>query len=393
MVNMVLREMPIPLESWRWVTDRATGFVGPFFIVYAQSLAGIRRPRVERAAFAWALTAAVVTLFLPWRLYEITVMPLHGVTLMMCGYAIWMLFRALQDSRAMRAAAVSISLVTLGFGFHDALIMMGLVGSDHLRLLAFAIPVSTLVLTAVLTERFLATFRRATNRNIELEERVQQKHLELEANFERTRELEEIRVVASERERIMREMHDGVGGHLVSILAMVEKGRARKSEIAASLRLSIDDMRMVIQSLDPNVDNLNVLLGVFRTRNEQRLRDHGLSARWEIEDLPSVDRLGRTEYLHILRILQEAVTNVARHAKAETIRVRAGMRTDDQGRAGVFIEVMDDGIGMGVESAAGRGRVNMARRARMIGAELQVDSSSEGTRLELWIPVEPDSRV
>jgi signal transduction histidine kinase len=140
------------------------------------------------------------------------------------------------------------------------------------------------------------------------------------------------------------------------------------------------------------VDDLNVLLGVFRTRNEQRLRDHGLSARWEIEDLPSVDRLGRTEYLHILRILQEAVTNVARHAKAETIRVRGGVRKDDQGRAGVFIEVMDDGIGMGVESATGRGRVNMARRAGMIGAELRVDSSSEGTRLELWIPVEPDSR-
>jgi len=391
MVNMVLREMPIPLESWRWVTDRAAGFAGPFFIVYVHALAGNRRPRVERSAFAWTLVAAVVTLFLPWRLYDVTAVPLYGVTLMMCGYAIWMLFRALQDSRAMRAAAVSISLVTLGFGFHDALAVMGLVESDHLRLLAFAIPASVLILTAVLTERLLATFRRATNRNIELEERVQQKHLELDANFERMRELEEIRVLASERERIMREMHDGVGGHLVSILAMVEKGRARKSEIAASLRLSIDDMRMVIHSLDPNVDDLNVLLGIFRTRNEQRLRDHGLSARWEIEDLPSVDRLGRTEYLHILRILQEAVTNVARHAKAESIRVRAGVREDDQGRAGIFIEVMDDGIGIGVEPETGRGRVNMAHRARLIGGELRVDSSSEGTRLELWIPIQAES--
>jgi hypothetical protein len=82
-----------------------------------------------------------------------------------------------------------------------------------------------LMLTVVLTQRFLATFRRATNLNIELEERVQEKHAELEINFERMRDLEEIRVVAIERERIMREMHDGVGGHLVSILAMVEKGR------------------------------------------------------------------------------------------------------------------------------------------------------------------------
>jgi signal transduction histidine kinase len=207
------------------------------------------------------------------------------------------------------------------------------------------------------------------------------------------RELEEIRVVASERERIMREMHDGVGGHLVSILAMVEKGRARRSEIASSLRSSIDDMRMVIHSLDPNVDDLNVLLGIFRRRNEQRLRAHGLRACWEIEDLPTLGRLGRTEYLHILRILQEAVTNVARHAEAENVRVRAGVGEDDQGRAGVLIEVMDDGIGIGSNPSTGRGRVNMERRARMIGGALRIDSTSEGTRVELWIPENPTDPV
>jgi signal transduction histidine kinase len=174
---------------------------------------------------------------------------------------------------------------------------------------------------------------------------------------------------------------------------MVEKGRARRSEIAASLRSSIDDMRMVIQSLDPNVDDLNVLLGVFRSRNEPRLRAHGLRPCWEIEDLPTFGRLGRTEYLHILRILQEAVTNVARHAKAKTIRVRAGVGEDEEGRAGVLIEVMDDGIGIGSESSMGRGRVNMERRARMIGGELRIDSTSEGTRVELWIPENPADPV
>jgi signal transduction histidine kinase len=401
MVNMVLREMPISLQSWRWVADRGTGFIGPFLIVCTQRLIGMRRPWVERAAFGWTIAAALATLLMSERLYDATLIPQHAVTLLMCGYAIWVLVYGLRASRWMQYSAGVISLAALGFGVHDVLLVMGLLGADNLRLLAFALPAAALVMTGALTQRFLATFRRATNLNVELEERVHRKHVELEVsfqrmrdlelaelevNFERTRDLEEHRVVASERERIMREMHDGVGGDLVSILAMVENGRAGQAEIAASLRSSIDDMRMVIDSLDPNVDDLNVLLGVFRSHNEARLRAHGLRLSWEVEDLPPIRRLGRNDYLHIMRIVQEAVTNVARHANAETIRLRAGVRQDAEGRAGVFIEVTDDGIGIGPDVAAGRGRVNMAERARLIGGELRIDSTSEGTCVDLSIP-------
>ena len=387
MLNMILREMPIPLQSWRWVADRGTGFVGPFLIVCTHGLVGVRRPRVERAAFGWAIAAGIVTLFLSENLYDATLVPLHGVTILMSGYAVWVLVHGLQASGPIRYLVGAIGLVALGFGVHDALSVMDLLGHDHLRLLPLAIPAATAIMAVILTTRFLTTFRRARNLNVELEERVEEKHAELESNFERMRDLEENRVVAVERERIMREMHDGVGGHLVSILAMVEKGRAVPAEIAAALRLSIDDMRMVIDSLDPNVDDLNVLLGTFRSRNESRLRAHGLRFRWEVADLPPVSRLGRHEHLHILRILQEAVTNVIRHANAETIRVRTGVRDDTEGRRGIFIEVTDDGSGIGPESEPGRGRVNMMRRAHLIEANLRIDSTAEGTCLYLWIPL------
>lgn len=304
----------------------------------------------------------------------------------MSSYAVWILVYGLRASRWMRYSVGLISLATLGFGVHDALLVVGLLGTDNLRLLSFALPAATLVMTAALTQRFLATFVRARNLNVELEERVLQEHAELEVNFERMRDLEESRVVARERERIMREMHDGVGGDLVSILAMVENGRAGQAEIADSLRSSINDMRMVIDSLDPSVDDLNVMLGVFRSHNEVRLSAHGLRLCWEVADLPQVSRLGRNDCLHIMRIVQEAVTNVARHAGAETIRVRAGVRDDVEGRAGVFIEVTDDGIGFGPDVPAGRGRANMAERARMIGSELRIESTSKGTCVDLWIP-------
>lgn len=401
LVNMVLREMPIPLQSWQWVVDRGIGFIGPFLIVGTHRFVGVSRPLLERAVFGWTIAVALATLLMSERLYYITHLPEHAITILMCSYAIWVLVYGLRASRRMQYSAGVISLAALGFGVHDFLSATGLFGPDHIRLVPLALPASTLVVTAALTQRFLRTFSRARNLNVELEQRVHRKHAELEVNFERMRELEQAelefnfermrgleanRVVHSERERIMREMHDGVGGDLVSILAMVENGRAGQAEIAASLRSSIDDMRMLINSLDPNVDDLNVLLGVFRSHNEIRLRDQGLRLRWDVADLPTVSRLGRNDYLHIMRIVQEAVTNVTRHAEAETIQVRAGVRDDVKGRAGVFIDVTDDGIGIEPDVASGRGTVNMAERARVIGAELRIESTSEGTCVDLWIP-------
>ncbi len=391
LLNMVVRDAPISVEKWRWFADRGIGFTGPFLIACTCGLAGLRHRQVERAAFGWAISVAVVTFFASRNFYDATFVPLYGVTLLMCCYAIWVLAREMEGSKASRYSIAGLGLVALGFGVHDVLSVMDLLGHDPPRMLPLAIPAATGIMTAVLTMRFLATFRRATNLNSELEARVEEKHIELKGNFARMRDLEESRVVAAERERIMREMHDGVGGHLVSILAMVEKGRAGAEEIAAALRSSIDDMRMVIDSLDPNVDDLNLVLGAFRSRNESRLRAHGLRLRWEATDLPPVSRIGRHERLHILRILQEAVTNVIRHARAETIHVQIGVREDENGRSGISVVVSDDGVGIRPGVAAGRGRTNMMRRAQLIDADLQIDATTAGTRLDLWIPLRSEA--
>jgi signal transduction histidine kinase len=385
---MVLRVVPVSLVNWRWVAERAIGVTGPFLIVCTRAIANVRHSLAERAAFGWAATAAVVTFFASQEFYDATFVALYGVTILMCCYAIWVLVQGLEGSKPTRYSIGVLGLVALGFAAHDVLAVMDLLGHDPLRLLPLAIPAATTIMAGVLTLRFLATFKRATNLNAELEERVEEKHAELESNFERVRDLEEIRVVSAERERIMREMHDGVGGHLVSILAMVQKGRAGPKEIAAALRLSIDDMRMVIDSLDPNLDDLNLVLGAFRSRTESRLRAEGLKLRWEVSDLPPVSRFGRHERLHVLRILQEAVTNVVRHADAKTIHVQIGVGDQGDGRSGILLVVIDDGVGVGANAPTGRGRANMIQRAQLIEATLGLDATAEGTRLELWIPLD-----
>jgi signal transduction histidine kinase len=92
----------------------------------------------------------------------------------------------------------------------------------------------------------------------------------------------------------------------------------------------------------------------------------------------------------VLRIFQEAVSNVVQHAGATTITVRTGTRPGTDGRDGVFIEMRDDGRGLGASGAdgAGAGLGNMNRRAADLGGSVAVDGGPHGTLVVLWLPID-----
>jgi signal transduction histidine kinase len=238
----------------------------------------------------------------------------------------------------------------------------------------------------VLLGRLVDAHRETVALNRDLERRVAEKHRELEANYARVARLERQQAVAEERERLMRDVHDGVGGQLVSTLALVEQGDGAQDAVVESIRAALEDLRLVIDSLDPSEDDLPSVLGSIRSRLEPRLARHGLRFAWHVTDLPAVEGFGPEMALQAMRIVQEAVTNVVKHAAARTVTVRTGT-TDGHGRrAGVFVEVRDDGRGIAADAPRGRGLVNMARRAARLGGTVEVRSDGGGTAVRLWLP-------
>jgi signal transduction histidine kinase len=267
----------------------------------------------------------------------------------------------------------------------DLTVQVGLRPSGSTRLMPLLAPVMLLGFGAALLLRFLAVYRRAQQQNVVLEARVAEKHAELEENFARLNALERQRAVVAERERLMREMHDGLGGELVAALAVVEGDERAPTAVGDALKHALDEMRLVILSLDPWLRGIPELLGAMRSRLEPRLASHGVRFRWEIRDLPPTPGLGASGSLQVLRVVQEAVSNALQHADARTIALSTG--TDDDERH-VFVAIRDDGRGFDAAKPGGRGLLNMRERARELGGTLEVESGTSGTCVRLWVPVD-----
>ncbi len=189
-----------------------------------------------------------------------------------------------------------------------------------------------------------------------------------------------------ERARIAQELHDGVGQSLTALLlelgVLAETG-ADPDTIASvreNARSSLDEVRAVARRLRPHVledlglrSALAALTTELFTHSETHVR-RGI--------LPGVPPpLDDATELVVFRVAQEALTNVARHARAKTVELNLGVRGDD-----LVLTVSDDGVGI-PPGAGGTGLRGMHERAVLVGAELDVRRrDGGGTVVTLSVP-------
>jgi signal transduction histidine kinase len=386
-VDAYVVHIPVTTALWEWLQATSQNACVCCFIVAFHRMQDLRRPRVE---IGLAVQAAVFTaiFFLASPIHRFSVVVVWGIaTIALAIYLMTLVMPAsrLGRLRSARGALVP-GLIAIACGVHDVAsvitgrLLFGILLTPYLPALGM-LAGGWSVLT-----HLSDGLTQAETLNRELERRVRDKAAELERNYDRLRQLEGERAVAQERDRIMRDMHDGMGGQLVSTLALVESGRATPDGIADAIRDALDDLRLVIDSLDPVEEDLLAVLGVIRGRLEPRLRRNGIDFAWQVTDLPAIPGFGPDRVLQALRIVQEAITNVIKHAGAHTITVRTGREANGVG-PGVFVEIADDGGGIDPTRPEGRGLRNMRRRAASLGGQVTIASTGVGTAVRLWLPL------
>jgi signal transduction histidine kinase len=201
------------------------------------------------------------------------------------------------------------------------------------------------------------------------------------------------RNLVEERERIGRELHDGVIQTIYTAGLLVESARKKldEPEIAAQrleramgvLNEAIAGLRAYIGGLRPEPDRPSLSAGIRAKAADLRLATL-VNVRMEI-DLPEEQPFNPANVPHVLAILSEALSNAARHAQAKNVWVRAHCQDRK-----LVLSVEDDGHGFQAgDDHAGYGLRNMRDRARLLGGELTIDSQpGKGTQVILKTPWE-----
>lgn len=213
-----------------------------------------------------------------------------------------------------------------------------------------------------------------------------QREAALHESNQRLRAIEQRQTLSQERQRLMQDMHDGLGSSLVSALRVVECGKGSELDVAQVLKSCIDDLKLAIDSMETVEPDLLLLLATFRFRLGPRLESTGIALRWEVNDVPALIWLDPKNALHILRILQETFTNIIKHAHATEIRVA----TRVEGKR-VLVSVLDNGQGfdwLAARQHSGRGLSNQVRRAEAIGAEVAWQANHSGTHFLMYLPIQ-----
>ncbi len=245
----------------------------------------------------------------------------------------------------------------------------------------------SVVLLVLLLQHGLS-LQRVMLESIRLRHRAVALSEKLRIEQEKAQDVMRQQVMLNERQRVMRDLHDGLGSTLVSSLVALERGSMPASAMVEVLRECVDDSRIVIDSLEPIGHDLVVLLATMRHRLGPRLLAAGLNVRWEVQDLPALPWLGPTQALQVLRIVQETLTNVLKHAHANSVRI-ATRHTVDGGTERIVIVIEDNGVGFDIHARAkGRGLRHLESRARQLGATVDIHSEpGKGTSVRLTVSV------
>ncbi len=202
-----------------------------------------------------------------------------------------------------------------------------------------------------------------------------------------------LQTLEAERHRVARELHDDVGQGLATVGVLlhslqhsmgesVRQWQAEFDAIDATIRQITESVAQIVRDHHPaDLAGLG-LEDAIRSHACQFTQRHGLSM--QLATVPILGLLPQDHELHIYRIVQEALSNVARHARA----TRVAVRITTKGRR-LRIVIRDNGVGLSAAPRTrGFGLANMRERAELIGGALAIrNAPRRGTEVRIDVPL------
>ena len=240
----------------------------------------------------------------------------------------------------------------------------------------------------------IATLTRAFNQMVEKRSRVESEMLESERTLKALSDRLLV-VQEEERTRIAREIHDDLGQALTAlkmdVIGLMERtsdaspaGAAMRERVLTTIDATVKSVQRISSELRPSIlDDLGLAAAI---ESEARAFEERTGIECEVSLPEESGRVSSVVATALYRMIQEALTNVARHSNAARVELRVRFRDSD-----VLVEVRDDGRGITsqeVGSARSLGLIGIRERAELVGGTARFEGiAGRGTIVSIRIPM------
>jgi signal transduction histidine kinase len=383
--DVAIEQPPLPWPVWGVVVTAAFGgwFCG--IALFCHHVAGWHRHRSMPwvstglwALFGSSILASTLSLLLNKPIY-LTAW-LGSANVLFIIYAAVYLVGAIRRPEPARLLVAAAGALNVAMGVRDWITIRlsgSLADSTWIR---YSSILFGLVLGYIAITRFRAASGQAHDLMANLASRVSEKEAALQQSYARVEQLAREQERTSERARILRDMHDGVGAHISSAIRQLQSGKASNAQVLQTLRDSLDQLKLQIDSMNLPPGDVTALLANLRYRLEPRFAASDIELQWDVDLIAPLQRLDA----HAMRQLQfmvfEALSNVLQHAQASVLRIEASVLGDS-----VQLRVIDNGRGFDTQLPLRKGLLSMRERAAAIGAEVILSSEPGRTVVEILI--------
>jgi signal transduction histidine kinase len=388
-LNLFITDIPVSACTWEAMNISTLGWTVITMIIFNHRYVGEGNIKLEKFMLPFAIIGIGI-FFLPdiSSILHIGYSIWDGFVMVFGIYALYYLVHTYRQQKNLDAYLMMlVGIPILAFGLHDILLINNFIDRRDGLTMQYSVIPSVLLFSWFLIRRFVQSITEAERLAETLEQRVEEKQQALQTQYEQLNALEKKQVLAEERERIMRDMHDGIGGQLVSVITLLRNhDEPVFTKVREKVQHSLADLRLVIDSLDPLLSDLPTLLGMMRMRLLDQLESANIELEWAVTELPEIKNMGPRHSLHIMRIVQEAITNSIKHSSSATMTLATGIIDNEK----VYIDIIDYGQSQSnnnTPSSTSRGINNMRYRAEQLGGELQIKHTETGTSVRLLLNI------
>jgi len=371
--NMFVQDIPVSKDLWVWAVQVGIGcFVWGILMTFHRYF-GIHKPKLEKTVSLFVIFGAIIIFFVPNDIHQPIVLVWQSIFVILATYMLILAISQWYKHRDLLHFGWMLGYIAMYItAVHDWALIVMTKGYFFKIYYHYGTFILILLASIVVLGRFIQALNKTQLLNHELLGKIDR----FEADEQQRC------AVNKERQRIMRDLHDGLGNTLVSAIALSKGGHTQQPQLQTTLKNAMAEMRLIVDSEAHTDFNFEKLLMLIKKHTNFVLLNSGVEINWDTQALLVTKAVQTPSIgLHLIRILQEALTNVIKHANATRINIGSTVNGST-----LELYISDNGDGSAF-SDQGNGLKNMQTRALEIKASLSITNNASGSTITVSLPI------